>query len=160
MMIAAQALAAAAAFCAAPDDATGQAIASARADFNRALDDRDIDAVRNALAEDVLLVTGTDSIRVVGREAQIELWNGNFAEEARLIYRRTPDCVTVSMLYPIALETGSWRGAPAEGSGDHLGGRYSAKWRREGDRWVIESEHYLTADCGGALCPATEAQVP
>lgn len=160
MMIAAQALAVATAFCAAPDDADGQAIASARAAFNRALADRDIDAVRNALAEDAVLVTGTDSIRVVGREAQIELWNGNFAEEARLIYKRTPNCVTVSTLYPIALEAGSWRGAQAEGKADHLGGRYSAKWRREGDRWVIESEHYLTADCGGALCPAGKSQKP
>lgn len=151
---------AAAAVCADANDAAGQSIVNARAEFNRAIAERDIGAVSAALAENALLVTGTDSIRFAGRQAQVELWKEDFANEKRLVYRRIPDCVTVSKLYPIALESGSWRGAPVEGGDSYVGGRYAAKWRLIDDRWVIESETYLTTECGGALCPAANEQEP
>lgn len=160
MMITALMMVAAVTVCAGANDAAGQSIVNARAEFNRAIAERDIGAVSAALAETALLVTGTDSIRFAGRQVQVELWKDEFADEKRLIYRRTPDCVTVSKLYPIALESGSWRGAPVEGDGSYVGGRYAAKWRLIEDRWVIESETYLTTECGGALCPAANEQEP
>ena len=137
-----------------PFDSAALDIAKARAQFNRAIKDSDINAISAVLTEDVVLVTGTDSEIFIGRDAQLEIWNQDFEDEARLVYLRTPSCVSMSDNFPISMERGSWHGAKASDKVNYVGGEYSAKWREVNGHWMIEVETYLTTNCGGSLCPA------
>ncbi len=149
---------AAAALCASADDAAAARIRAARDAFNRAIADKNVEAIAGVLADDVILVTGTDSDIFNGRAAQVDLWRSDFERPERLIYVRSPECVSLSPLYPIAVETGAWHGAPEKGGADYVGGIYTAKWRNVENRWTLEAETFATMNCGGALCPKVEAQ--
>lgn len=127
-------------------------IVERRQAFNAAIRDADLPAIEAVLAPDVVLVTGTDSDLFQGREAQLALWRSEFEEKAgdRMVYVRTPECVERSDLAPIALEHGRWRGEGPTGA--FAAGRYTAKWRQEGE-WRLEAEVFMTTECGGAGCP-------
>ena len=136
------------------------AIVAQRERFNAVLDnvglrglDTELEAV---LADDAVLITGTDSDVHIGRVRQIALWARVFTSDDRLIYVRTPACIDISSDYPIALEYGDWRGTPADGSAGHASGRYTAKWRRDETGWRIEVETYMTVECTPPVCPQTE----
>ncbi|WP_298400372.1 nuclear transport factor 2 family protein [Sphingobium sp.] len=118
------------------------AIRMARATFNRALAEGDLNAIGPLLAMNVVMVTGTDSAVISGRKAQLMAWKREFAAKERMIYTRTPDMITPSPVEPIAMEHGHWQGAVAGVT--QASGRYSAKWREVGGAWVIEAEIYLT----------------
>src|SRR4051812_5340905 len=135
-----------------PAQAEGESRAQ-RAAFNRAIAAHDISGIGAVLADNVQLVTGTDSKVVAGKQAQLAIWSGDPGDASRLIYVRTPDRITVSPLLPIAMETGHWRGAPAASAKDWVGGDYAAKWRRIEGVWLVESETYVTTGCGGSGCP-------
>lgn len=137
---------------------TGQAseIATARTRFNDAIADADLAAITAVLAKDTVLVTGTDSTVLAGRDAQLAIWAEDFAApDTRLVYARAPACITVSAVAPIAMERGHWRGAATGDTQNAVGGVYSAKWRRVADQWTIEAETYSTTTCTGTLCPAS-----
>lgn len=119
------------------------AIRMQRARFNQALADADLPAIGPLLAKDVVLVAGTDSALIAGRNAQLMAWKREFASPDRAIYRRSPDSITVSPIAPIAFEHGDWHGTTAQGV-LLTSGRYTAKWRRVGADWLIEAELYLT----------------
>ena len=143
-----------------PFDGVALDIAKARAQFNRAINDSDINAVSAVLTEDVILVTGTDSDVFIGRDAQLKIWNQDFADDARLVYLRTPSCISMSGIFPIAMERGTWRGAKASDTVNHVSGEYSTKWREVSGQWMIETETYLTTNCGGSLCPEEMTEQP
>lgn len=134
------------------DTTAADAIRAARSAFNRAIAEKDIEPIRSVLAENTVLVAGTDSAVISGRDAQLAVWQQDFGDPDRLVYVRTPGKVTLSPLHPIAMEAGAWRGAPAGNETDFIGGSYTAKWRLIDGRWQIEAETYMTASCGGALC--------
>ena len=146
--------------CAAADDAVAQSVREVRASFNRAIADKNIDTISRVLTDNVVLVTGTDSTQFLGREAQLAIWSEDFSKNDRLVYERKTDCVMPSPLYPIAIETGAWRGAPERDAGDFVSGLYTAKWRLADGEWRLEAETFMTTGCGGALCPipASESQ--
>ena len=135
-----------------PFDDRALEVAETRTQFNNAIKDSDIDAVKAVLAENVILVTGTNSDVFTGREAQLKIWQEDFVADAPLIYVRTPSCILVSGLVPGGLERGFWRGAKAGDTVNHISGEYSAKWREVNGQWVIEVETYLTTNCGGSFC--------
>lgn len=120
------------------------AIRMRRAAFNRALADADLAAIGPILAQDVVLVAGTDSALIAGRKAQLLAWKREFAAKDRSIYTRTPETIVVSSLAPIAFEHGSWQGTSAANGAVQASGTYTAKWRQLGSEWVIEAELYLT----------------
>jgi ketosteroid isomerase-like protein len=126
----------------AEDAAADLAIRMARATFNRALADADLAAIGPLLADDVVMVTGTDSAVIAGRKAQLLAWKREFAAATRMIYTRTPDAIVPSPAEPIAMEHGRWDGAV--GGVMQASGVYSAKWREAGGVWRIEAEIYLT----------------
>lgn len=105
------------------------------------------------LAADVVLVAGTHSDRFFGRTEQLGIWREDFERNPdRLVYVRTPACIRLSPVGPMASERGTWRGE--NDSGEYAAGSYTAKWRKiEGD-WRLEAEIYMTEACGGAACPA------
>lgn len=114
-----------------------------RAAFNRALAEADLAAIGPILAQDAVLVTGTDSAVLSGRKAQLLAWKREFAATPRVTYVRTPERIIASPIEPIAFEHGRWEGVDPSGA-QLAAGDYSAKWRRHGGEWVIEAELYLT----------------
>lgn len=133
-------------------------IIEARGRFNTALRDSDIDAIRVILTDKVILITGSGSDVLIGRDAQLEIWNQDFADDTSLIYVRTTRCISISGILPIAMEYGSWRGAIASDTVNHVSGEYSAKWRKVNGHWMVEAETYLTTNCGGSVCPEKNAE--
>lgn len=130
---------------------TDLAIRARRAAFNRAIAEGDAAAIAPILARDCVMVTGTDSAVIAGRNAQVTVWQREFAAErsgARLIYVRTPGSITLSPVEPIALEQGAWQGGTAQAddtiSAPVASGIYTAKWRETGGAWVIEAEIFVT----------------
>ena len=124
-------------------DTPDLAIRMRRAAFNRALADADLAAIGPILARDVVLVAGTDSAVISGRQAQLRSWKQEFAAPDRTIYTRTPERIEASSVAPLALEHGQWRGVTRSGR-ELAAGSYTAKWRKLGEDWVIEAEIYLT----------------
>ncbi|WP_448662522.1 DUF4440 domain-containing protein [Sphingomonas sp. CJ20] len=114
-----------------------------RAAFNRALAAGDLSAIGPFLSPTVILVAGTDSALLSGRNAQLAAWKREFAAQDRWIYVRTPQTVTVSPVEPIAFEQGDWTGTSSSGI-RQTGGIYTAKWRYISTSWCIEAEIYIT----------------
>lgn len=143
--------------CGAESDPAVAGVLAARTAFNKAIADKNIDAIAAVLAEDVLLVTGTGSDIFTGRAAQLPLWEEDFAADHRVLYERTSGCVSVSPLRPIALETGAWRGVNTANADDFAAGTFAAKWRVIDGAWRLEAEIYSTESCGGSYCPDAES---
>lgn len=144
--------------CTAVDNRDVAAIHLARDTFNRAIAGKDAGAIRAVLAKDVVLVTGTDSSTIVGRDSQLAVWQEDFDADDRAIYVRTPTCVSLSPLAPIALEIGTWRGQDTRPQHDEVAGVYTAKWRRTADGWQLEAEIFATQSCSGSSCPQIRPQ--
>jgi len=135
------------------DAAEIDAVLAQRAAFNAAILAKDAEGIAAVLHENVLLVTGTASEVFTGRDAQAELWQEDFEAAERAVYVRTPDCVRVSPTFPVALETGHWRGEWEGDPARFAAGVYSAKWRQVDGAWLLEAELFATEACGGAFCP-------
>ena len=71
-----------------------------------------------------------------------------------MVYRRTPDEVTVYAPWLMAAERGRWTGSWTDPDGKiQLTGSYYAKWRKVDGQWLVESETYVPETCtGGAYC--------
>ena len=119
-------------------------IRTRRAAFNRAIADADAQAIGPILARDCVMVTGTDSAVIAGRERQVKVWQREFASPGRLIYERISAAITVSPIEPIALEQGEWRGVARDTGALAASGVYTAKWREIAGQWVIEAEIFVT----------------
>ncbi|QUT06000.1 nuclear transport factor 2 family protein [Sphingobium phenoxybenzoativorans] len=124
--------------------ATELAIRARRAAFNRAIAEGDATVIGPLLARDCVMVTGTDSAVIAGRNAQVKVWGREFASPHRLVYDRKPDVITVSPVEPIALEQGEWQGVDKNTGAFAASGVYTAKWRETGGQWVIEAEIFVT----------------
>jgi ketosteroid isomerase-like protein len=141
------------------------AVRAQRTAFNEAIAAKDVEAVAATMHENILLVTGTASEVFTGRAAQLSLWRNDFENPGRAVYVRTTDCVRVSEVFPVALESGRWRGVregQADGSGakSFAAGVYAAKWRRVDGTWLLESEVFATETCGGDFCPVDDGGAP
>lgn len=119
-------------------------IRTRRAAFNRAIAEGDAQAIGPILARDCVMITGTDSAVIAGRNAQVKVWQREFAAKGRLIYRRLPTAITLSPIEPIALEQGEWQGIEQGAAAPAASGVYTAKWRETGGQWVIEAEVFVT----------------
>ena len=134
------------------DKPQAAAIRAQRATFNDAISEKKVAAIESVLAEEVVLITATDSEQFHGRTEQLELWRRNFASPERLVYTRTPECIELSGRFPIALEHGRWRGERPDGV-DFAAGRYTAKWRHDDNAWQFEAEIFMTDRCSASICP-------
>jgi ketosteroid isomerase-like protein len=151
-MIALAFLAAAAAHSPGAAVAEGQ-IRAQRTVFNRAIASGDLPTIAAMFTEDAQVITGSGSRVFCGRAAQVGLWWEDLQAPSRAIYVRTRARIELSPLYPIAMESGHWRGVDSKAATDWASGSYAAKWRRVDGKWLIESETYMTTACGGKFCP-------
>ncbi len=129
------------------------AIRAARDAFNAAIAKGDLGGIAAVLADNAQIITGADSLMFNGKAAEMKLWSDDLAAPSRGLYVRTPDRIELSPVGPMALETGHWKGVDTKSASDWASGVYSAKWRRTGGKWLIESETYMTTACGGSYCP-------
>lgn len=91
-------------------------------------------------AADIRLIAG-DGALIVGAEAVVEAFAGQFADPDFVTYLRTPETVEVDAAGERAAEHGRWT---ADWKGSAMAGTYLAVWRKTLGQWVIESELYVT----------------
>ncbi len=117
---------------------------------NEAIARHDTAGIGAAFAEHVIVVTSR-SDRSIGRQANLASFAAQFAARPDVTYRRSPVDVRVYAPWGMASEAGEWSGSWTEPDGKvAIGGRYFAKWRRIGGRWLLESETYVPERCTGA----------
>jgi ketosteroid isomerase-like protein len=128
-------------------------IRARRALSNAAIARHDTAGIGAILAEDVVVVT-SNSVKQVGRAASVARFAEQFRTRPDVVYRRTPDAVTVFDSWHMASERGRWDGSWTDTDGRiSIGGSYFAKWRFINGAWMVESETYVPERCtGGKYC--------
>jgi len=91
-------------------------------------------------APDVRLIAG-DGALILGADAVVSAFAGQFADPDFVTYVLTPDSVEVDAAGERAAEHGRW---VADWKGSEMSGSYLAVWRKSLGQWVIESELYVT----------------
>lgn len=120
------------------------AIKLARLRQNAAIVSHDLDAIASYWTDDVTICRGL-GVQMAGKAAYLRL----FAEDDPvspnvIVYERDPASVDVSSVWPLAFETGRWKGHFGKGDGPVVvEGRYSAQWVKRGDKWLIRSEVFV-----------------
>lgn len=124
-----------------------------RASSNAAIARHDTAGIGAILAAH-LVVVSSNSAQSLGRQAMLTRFAEQFAARPDVAYQRTPGEVRVFAPWGMASEAGEWRGGWTEPDGTvAIGGRYFAKWRKHGGRWLVESETYVPERCeGSAYC--------
>jgi ketosteroid isomerase-like protein len=121
-----------------------------RAASNEAIARHDTAGIGAVLAPHAVIVS-SNSAQSLGRQAMLVRFAEQFAARPDVRYRRTPVEVRVFAPWGMASEIGEWSGSWSEQDGKvAIGGRYFAKWRRLGGRWLIESETFVPERCAGA----------
>ena len=137
----------------AQDESAGQPLHQARAEYNTAIRNQDVDAIVAFFDDDYQITTSLGQL-LQGKEDEVDAWNGLFATRDELLYVRTPDTFEVSEDYPLAAETGTWVGRWRSASGPvRTGGRYAAMWRLVDSQWKVRSELFVALYCEGIDCP-------
>lgn len=114
--------------------------------FNEAIRGADLVRIEALLSDNNILITGSDSDLYGSKQAHLDIWKTDFSStEERVIYVRTPTCISVSKLGYMALEYGNWIGRKK--SEVLFSGSYTAKWRlnKEQQKWLLEAEVYMTS---------------
>ena len=125
-------------------------IRAARERFNKAIADRDVEAIRSVLAPTYHIVTGR-SAQNHGADEEAKRWADVFRQDSTAIYVRTPREFHINESWGLAEELGNWNGNySAENELVSASGVYAAKWQRtmEGE-WVLQVEVFTTMQCDG-----------
>jgi len=125
-------------------------IRAARARFNSALENQQLDGLMTLFAPDYQLISGRGD-RVQGPDAHIEMWRKTFMADPTFNCQRTPDQINVNADWGLARETGHWLCTQTvEGTPAQYAGVYAAKWQTTvSSEWVLQSEVFTTLSCDG-----------
>lgn len=118
----------------APEDA----IRARRKLTNKLIAAHEAARLRPFFVPDVKLIVGDGGL-ILGVDAVIEAFAGQFAQPGFTAYVRETEDVVRDAAGARAAERGRWSVA-----GQDLGGTYLAVWRKVTGQWVIESELYVT----------------
>jgi ketosteroid isomerase-like protein len=137
--------------CAATGDEAD--IAALRQSSNDAIARHDTAGIGAIWAESVVVVT-SNSLRAIGRAANLQRFADQFRTRPDVVYERRPVSVDVFAPWQMAAESGVWTGSWTDTDGPiNLRGVYFVKWRRIGGAWRVESETYVPQSCtGGSYC--------
>ena len=91
-------------------------------------------------APDIRLIAGDGGL-ILGADAVVAAFAGQFADPDFVTYVRTPQTVEIDVQGERAAEQGRWI---ADWKGSEMAGAYLAVWRKSLGQWVIESELYVT----------------
>lgn len=140
---------------------SNEMILEAREKFNKAIANKDAEAIRSVLAPSYHIVTGR-SDQSHGQEEEAIRWKNVFELDPTAIYRRTPREITINEVWGIAEELGNWQGSyTIENKIVQASGVYSAKWQTttSGD-WVLQAEVFTTIEFDEACMPPDEIPSP
>ena len=127
-------------------------VRDARLSQNRAMAAGDIELAASFWTEDVSLRRGLGQ-GVEGKTAYRQLLVPSGNRDSSVSYEREPEGIEVSARWPLAFETGKWRGRLGSPSGPVvIEGRYSAQWVKRDGRWLIRSEVFVALGCEGTGC--------
>jgi ketosteroid isomerase-like protein len=128
----------------------GRAIKQARLQQNAAIAQHDVDAIASYWTDDVTICRGL-GFQVAGKANYRKLFEGDDPKAKDvIIYERIPTGIEVSARWPLAFETGTWRGHAGSIDGAVIiSGRYSAQWVRRAERWLIRSEVFVALNGSG-----------
>jgi ketosteroid isomerase-like protein len=121
------------------------AIRARRRLTNKLIAARDAARLRPFFSPDVKLIVG-DGALIVGADAMIEAFAGQFRDPDFVAYVRTPDTVELDGPAERAVEQGRWIAQMKLGGAlvTYAAGPYTAVWRKAVGQWLIESELYVT----------------
>jgi ketosteroid isomerase-like protein len=108
---------------------------------NRLIAAHDAARLRPHLADDVVLIAG-DGALIVGADAVVAAFAGQFADPAFVAYVRTTETVELTDDGRRAAESGRWVGRWKGGA--EMAGAYMAAWRVNQGQWLLERELYVT----------------
>jgi ketosteroid isomerase-like protein len=134
-----------------PAVAEKAAIKQARLRQNAAIVSHDLDAIASYWTDDVTICRGL-GIQMAGKTAYLKLFSEDDPVSPDVIvYERDPASIDVSSVWPLAFETGVWKGHLGKGDGPVVvEGRYSAQWVKRGDKWLIRSEVFVALTGSGS----------
>jgi hypothetical protein len=131
------------------DSLTEAGIRTARARLNRAIEERDVAALRDLLSETYHDTGGFG--HVAGPDALIAGAVQLFAKRPDLVYVFRPTRIRVVADHRIASEFGEWTEQWTEPSGlTRMRGTYYVMWRFVGGRWLVEAEVNVPESCTGS----------
>ena len=108
-----------------------------------------IDEVAAFWTDDVTICRGLGT-QLAGKAAYRKLFESDAPSPSQIVYQREPSVIDVSLHWPLAFETGIWRGHLGRASGPTvISGRYSAQWVKRDGRWLIRSEVFVALDGAG-----------
>lgn len=134
------------------------AIRELRGAQNRAIRERDLDAITEVMEEGIQVTSGI-GIHVTGRDAYRRAFETEFRALDDIVYVRRPSEVVVSdvptgLAESIAWESGEWTGSWTGPEGlVSMTGSYAAMWRKRDGRWRINTELFASLSCEGEGCP-------
>jgi len=125
------------------------AIEQARLRQNAAIVRGDLAEIAAYWTDDVTICRGLGA-QLAGKSAYLELFAADAKSAEKIVYQRRPNSIEVSSVWPLAFETGQWRGhVGSERGATVIGGQYSAQWVKRGDRWLIRSEVFVAIEGSG-----------
>ncbi len=133
---------------------TGQNdIKRARLEQNAAIARHDLDAIASYWTDDVTICRGL-GVQVAGKTNYRKLFEEDDPKAKDvIIYERIPTAIEESASWPLAFETGMWKGHLGSARGAVvIRGRYSAQWVKRANRWLIRSEVFVALSCAGIGC--------
>ncbi len=127
-----------------PRTAAQAAIKQARLEQNAAIGRHDVDAIASYWTDDVTICRGL-GLQLRGKTAYRKLFEGDDpTSKDVIVYERIPGSIETSAVWPLAFETGTWKGHLGTLQGSVvIGGRYSAQWVKRADKWLIRSEVFV-----------------
>ena len=107
------------------------------------------DEVASFWTDDVTICRGL-GVQLAGKAAYRKLFEADVPSPDVIVYQREPVAIEVSPHWPLAFETGVWRGHQGGVNGPTIiSGRYSAQWVKRDGRWLIRAEVYVALDGAG-----------
>lgn len=128
-----------------------QSIKSARLQQNLAIARHDVDRVASFWTDDVTICRGL-GVQLAGKASYRKLFEDDDpAADGVITYERIPTAIETSTTWPLAFETGVWKGHVGGAHGAVvIQGRYSAQWVKRADRWLIRSEVFVALRGAGS----------
>jgi ketosteroid isomerase-like protein len=125
-------------------------IKQARLQQNAAIAIHDMDAITSYWTDDVTICRGL-GFQLTGKDAYRKLFEQDDPTSRDvIIYERITTGIDTSSTWPLAFETGVWKGHLGNAHGPAvIEGRYSAQWVKRGSKWLIRSEVFVALSGSG-----------